>query len=96
MALQSWAWLLVVGGTSVLAYVLLGYPLLLALRARLAPRPVAVDTSFEPSLSILISAYCEARDLPGKLASLWRLDYPPQQLEVLMADDGSADDTALV
>lgn len=88
------AWILALGGLAAVSYVLLGYPVLLALVARLRPRPPRRDPAAElPFCSLLISAYCETRDLPRKIASLWRLDYPADRFEVLVADDGSSDGT---
>lgn len=88
------AWILSLGGLLAVGYVLVGYAALLALRARLAPRPPRLDPTAEPPrVSLLISAYCESRDLPRKIASLWRLDYPADRFEVLVADDGSSDGT---
>lgn len=88
------AWILSLGGLLAAGYVLVGYAALLALRARLAPRPLRLDPAAEPPrVSLLISAYCESRDLPRKVASLWRLDYPADRFEVLVADDGSSDGT---
>lgn len=90
---MSAAWILAAGGLAAVVYVLAGYPLLLALVARLRPRPPRRDPAAEPFCSLLISAYCETRDLPLKIASLWRLDYPTDRFEVLVADDGSSDGT---
>lgn len=87
------AWALVLSGGLGLAYVLVGYPLLLALFARRA-RPVSGDPNYRPRLSVLISAYNETRDLPAKIRSLWEQDYPVDRYEVLVADDGSTDGTA--
>lgn len=47
-----------------------------------------------PKVSILIAARNEKDDLPRLLASLERLDYPTEKLEILIADDQSEDQTA--
>jgi O-antigen biosynthesis protein len=44
-----------------------------------------------PALSVVVCAYNESRLLDGCLASLAELDYP--DLEVIVCDDGSTDDT---
>ncbi|WP_460557310.1 glycosyltransferase [Hymenobacter daeguensis] len=49
-----------------------------------------------PRVSILIAARDEEAALPRCLASLRRLNYPAELLEVLLGDDGSADRTAAV
>ena len=46
-----------------------------------------------PSLSIIVPARNEARNLPGLLSSLRDLCYPGN-VEVIVVDDGSTDDTA--
>ena len=75
-----------------LFYTYLGYPLLVRLIAALRPQhwrrfPV------EPSVSFLITAYNEERDLRRKLENTLALDYPPEKLEIIVASDGSTDDT---
>lgn len=88
---------LTVGGAGLLVYVLAGYPLLLAWRVHRAARPVKPVASAEPvHVSVLISAYNEQRSIERKIRSLWRLDWPVDALEVLVADDGSADDTRAI
>ena len=66
--------------TFVIVYIYLGYPLLLATWARLAPRPVRkapIDTSAAwPSISIILAARNEAARLPARLANLIELTYP--------------------
>ena len=76
-----------------LAYTYFGYPLLLALFARLWPwRPAPVE-GWEPMVSVCVSAYnCEAY-VDAKLRSLLALDYPANKLEILIYSDGSSDGT---
>lgn len=69
------------------------FPLILHLRARGKTLP-AVATPVEwPSVSIVIAAHNEADNLPVKIASLEKLDYPPELLEWIIVSDGSTDDT---
>lgn len=97
MTTTVWAGMLLGGGALLLAYVLLGYPALLAALAKVRPWPLCpVADPPLPSVSILISAYCEERDLPRKLASLADVDYPINLVEILIADDGSSDGTTAV
>lgn len=49
-----------------------------------------------PTISVLIPAYNEARNLPKALNSLINLDYPKNKLEVIVIDNGSTDDTLKV
>jgi hypothetical protein len=75
------------------AYIYAGYPLLLALAARLAPRPVR-KKPVEPFVSLLVAAYNEGGVIEAKIRNALELDYPATRLEVVIASDGSSDDTA--
>jgi poly-beta-1,6-N-acetyl-D-glucosamine synthase len=80
---------------SVIFYVYLGYPLLLAAWARLASRPVrkASGVSSEgPSISIVVAARNEATRLPARIANLLALNYPAPR-EIIIVSDGSTDGT---
>ncbi|MCA9599007.1 MAG: glycosyltransferase family 2 protein [Myxococcales bacterium] len=76
-------------------YTYLGYPLLVALLARLWPKPSA-PAEFEPSVSVCIPVHDGAAYLPAKLASIDALEYPKEKLQVLVYSDGSRDDSARV
>ncbi|MBB5710976.1 glycosyltransferase [Sphingomonas xinjiangensis] len=77
--------------------VFLGYPALVIGVAALRPRRAARPLAALPSATILICAHNEAGMIAEKLASVraaiaaW-----PGQIELLVADDGSADDTAML
>ena len=73
-------------------YTYAGYPLLLAARARLRPRPV-LHGSVQPSVSLIMAARNEAANLPRRLRNLQQLNYPAHLLEILIASDGSTDET---
>ncbi len=73
-------------------YTYLGYPLVVFLLSRLFPRPIRKD-DFTPSVSIIIAAYNEERDLRAKLDNMLSLDYPEEKLEIVVASDCSTDDT---
>jgi cellulose synthase/poly-beta-1,6-N-acetylglucosamine synthase-like glycosyltransferase len=75
-----------------LAYTYVGYPLLVAAFARLRPRPVR-RAPLEPSVTVIITAYNEQRDLAAKLENTLALDYPKDRLEILVASDCSSDRT---
>lgn len=76
-----------------LIYTYVGYPALLFVMSRLRARPVKRDARYQPSVTFLITAYNEERDLPAKLANTLKLDYPIQKLEILVASDCSSDRT---
>jgi hypothetical protein len=77
-------------------YVHLGYPPLLALIARLRPRPLrtsATDAAL-PGVSVIVPAYAEQGVIGARVNNLRQLDYPVDHLEVIVACDGSPDATA--
>jgi Glycosyltransferase like family 2 len=79
-----------------IVYAQLGYPLLLALlgrvrRGRSAPPPVAPGD--EPLVSLVVAAHAEAGVIEAKVANALALDWPRERLEVVVACDGSPDDT---
>jgi poly-beta-1,6-N-acetyl-D-glucosamine synthase len=78
---------------SLVVYTYLGYPLLIALIARIKPTP---DLYFEtfPSITFLIPAYNEEAYISKKLDNTLSLDYPRDKFQILVAADGSSDQTA--
>ncbi|HMG74679.1 MAG TPA: glycosyltransferase family 2 protein [Pyrinomonadaceae bacterium] len=81
-------WLSVVA----LFYTYAGYPLLLALVSALKPRKVRREDC-EPTVTIIITAYNEERDLAAKLENTLALDYPRALMEIIVASDCSSDRT---
>jgi cellulose synthase/poly-beta-1,6-N-acetylglucosamine synthase-like glycosyltransferase len=77
----------------VVVYVYLAYPALLALWARLAPRPIAARP-ITPAVSIVIAARNEANRLRARLDNLLALDYPRELVQIIVVSDGSTDSTA--
>ena len=73
-------------------YTYLGYPILVFVLSRLFSRPIKKD-EFTPSVSVIIAAYNEERDLPAKLDNMLLLDYPKEKLEIIVASDCSDDNT---
>ncbi len=79
-----------------LVYTQVGYGLLLALLARLrAPaRQAAADPAAQlPAVSLVVAAYREQDVIAEKVANARALDYPADRLELIVACDGSPDDT---
>ena len=76
-----------------LVYVYAGYLLGLALVSlRRRVRPI-VSERCEPSLSVLIAARNEEKDIGWKIVETLAWDYPPEKLEILVASDASDDST---
>jgi Glycosyltransferase like family 2 len=84
-----------------LVYAQVGYPLLLAAldrvrRRRPDPPPPerGEPTTNEPPLvSLIVAAHREAEVIADRVANARALDWPPERLEVIVACDGSPDDT---
>lgn len=79
-----------------LGFVLLYAAAQVALAARLArvpPDVAGLPDAELPPVAVLVAARDEAAKLPCCLAALAALDYPPDRLTILIADDGSTDAT---
>ena len=68
---------------AVLVYTYIGYPILVALLARLWPLATRVDDAWTPLVTACIPVYNAAKYLPAKLDSLLALDWPRDKLEIL-------------
>jgi cellulose synthase/poly-beta-1,6-N-acetylglucosamine synthase-like glycosyltransferase len=75
-----------------LAWTQVGYPVTAAALARLRGRPVRRDDS-TPSVSLIVAAHNEDGVIERRLQNLLALDYPPEQLEIVVASDASTDRT---
>lgn len=75
-----------------LFYTYVGYPALVWALSRVRPRPVR-RAACEPSVSVVITAYNEERDLASKLENTLALEYPSEKLEIIVASDCSGDRT---
>jgi len=84
--------------TSVLlvAYVYVGYPLILAVWSAAAGRPVRKRTTTDarawPSVSIVVAAHNEGARLHDRVVNLRQQVYP-RPLEIIVVSDGSTDST---
>lgn len=67
--------------------------LVLVVGVRRLPRSRAVSDAAAPTVSVLVSARNEERDLPRCLESLLALDYPREKLQIVLVDDRSTDAT---
>lgn len=91
---MTMVWLaILLGCLGAIAYVLVGYPLLLRLIVLMrGPRPVH-KADITPSVSLVISAYNEAGVIASKLENALALDYPSELLEIAVISDASDDGT---
>lgn len=81
-------WISAVG----LAYIYLGYPVLVWTLARVRPKPRVRDDG-QRRVSVVMAAYNEQRRLPEKIASLLASQGADRIEEILVGSDGSTDGT---
>jgi biofilm PGA synthesis N-glycosyltransferase PgaC len=87
---------LAVAAILLVVYTYAGYPLFVAVWARLVPYPILGRDNFEPSVSICLAVYNGAGQLREKILNLQSLDYPAGKLQFLVFSDGSTDATESV
>lgn len=76
-----------------LAFVYVGYLVLVGLLGLVRRVRVKARDDFAPTVSVLISAYNEEKDIEWKLKETLEWDYPADRFEVLVASDTSDDHT---
>lgn len=91
MQLMFWLCVLLV------LYIYVGYPLLITLLSVLKSKTGKVASTLSeddlPSVSILIAAFNEEKDIKQTLLNKIDLDYPKSKLEILVVSDESSDAT---
>jgi len=79
-----------------IAYVYVGYPMLLVVWSRVRPARRIEDAPGSaplPRVSVVIAARNEAARLPSRIDNLLALDYPADRREIIVVSDGSTDAT---
>lgn len=87
------AWLLG-GAVGLLVFTYAGYPALMTLLARWRGRPVVRREDHLPRVAIVVVMHNEAGRVAAKVATCLEQDYPADRLRLIMASDGSTDETA--
>jgi hypothetical protein len=77
---------------ALIAFIYVGYPLLVFVMSHLFGWPVQ-RAEITPSVSIIIAAYNEEKDIAAKIENSLSLDYPWERLEIIVASDCSSDRT---
>jgi len=83
------------GSVALLAYTYVVFPAILFVRGLLWRKPYRTE-DITPSVSMIIAAYNEAASIGEKLDNVVSLDYPRDCLEVIVASDGSTDETEAI
>jgi cellulose synthase/poly-beta-1,6-N-acetylglucosamine synthase-like glycosyltransferase len=92
MSTQTWV-LVYCASLALLVYVYIGYPILLFIAARVLRRKAVERGADWPRVSLIISAYNEAKVIGRKLRNSLALEYPRERLEILVVSDFSSDQT---
>jgi cellulose synthase/poly-beta-1,6-N-acetylglucosamine synthase-like glycosyltransferase len=82
--------------SAIVAYLLIGYPLLLAAyRGRKLPA-VRKDLGYRSTVTVILAVYNGAAFLSQKLQSILSLEYPRELVQILVVSDGSTDETEFI
>ncbi len=77
---------------ALLLYHFIGYPVLLVALVRALARPIKRG-EYLPFISVIIPAHNEGGVIRAKLTSVLSSRYPADRIEIIVAEDGSTDDT---
>lgn len=80
-------------GTVIAGYIMVGYPVVLALWRGKRARPVAKDLAHQPTVSTILAVYNGASFIRAKLDSILAMDYPQDRVQIIVVSDGSTDQT---
>jgi cellulose synthase/poly-beta-1,6-N-acetylglucosamine synthase-like glycosyltransferase len=75
-----------------LVYAYAGFPVLVIAVGTVMRRKVARG-SLTPTVSLIVAAYNEEREIANRIRNALQMDYPPEKLEIIIASDGSTDKT---
>ena len=76
-----------------LVFTQVGYPVVLWALARVVGSSTGDPAALPSSVSVIVAAHDEESVIEARIANLLELDYPRDQLEVIVASDGSTDRT---
>lgn len=78
----------------VVVYIYAGYSIILLILDKIIKTPkIRIDTTFEPSLTFMISCFNEEMVIKEKLQNALAMDYPKDKIEIIVISDGSTDRT---
>lgn len=77
---------------AVLAYIYVGYPVLIMLLGNVFRRRIVYGHG-QPSITVIIAAYNEEKHIARTVRRILDMDYPKDRLDVIVASDASSDAT---
>jgi len=77
----------------ILIYINVGYPLLLVLLRTVCSEKIIKKKDITPVVSLIISCFNEKAVIREKLENTFALDYPDENLEIIVVSDASTDGT---
>lgn len=78
---------------TLILYTYFGYPLLLKLILLIFDKPVVKDMVYQPSITLIISAYNEEKQIKKKIENTLKFTYPKNKLQIIVVSDSSTDNT---
>ncbi len=85
---------------AMVAYVYLGYPVLIWVAARVvganAIDPPALDETALPTMTLILAAFNEEAVLDSRLRNALAMNYPADKFAIVIGSDGSTDQTAMI
>jgi len=90
-----WWWLFGVSASAIfITYIM--YPAVVYIISRLCGYCPAVNTDWKPTVSVILAARNEAGRIAERIRNIFDCDYPGDNIELVLADDCSDDDTPQV
>ncbi|MFC1559161.1 glycosyltransferase family 2 protein [Gemmatimonadota bacterium] len=77
----------------VVIYVYFVYPLFILILSKCRPAPHVLNAHIRPDVSLIITAYNEEKVISQKIDNSLLLDYPSEDIEIIVVSDGSTDST---
>jgi cellulose synthase/poly-beta-1,6-N-acetylglucosamine synthase-like glycosyltransferase len=76
-----------------IGYTYFGYPILMAILLKIKRSKLVNKAEIFPPVSIVIAAYNEEKNIGAKISDVLNLDYPSENLEIIVVSDVSTDQT---
>ena len=87
------AWWIVGLATGLVAWIIIGYPMVVMALARFRPGPAIRQAAITPRVTAVVAVRNGAAWLGAKIESVLAQDYPIESLSLLIVSDGSSDAT---